>query len=285
MKKRKTRKQKNKSALRHKNELKELSQKISEIEQQIEKGQRENTKNKYIRNIKIFGSVCNFVTPFVIATSIYAGCSKVLGFGLPFIKDDFYKYKKYCLEYLTDGVINMQENYKYNTWFSESLPSNHLKVYFPWTQDKDGKNSRLIKTYSVGNLETNDLYHAILKQDINYITETYTDFKTEIETTNKKQEQNNYHIIEANLYSVDKTDFLEVEENEMDNNIGTTINLVVGLTAGAYIAHKRKFKLKNAMKEINEKYKQVPIEPLQNELNKTRNKVLSLTKGGNQNAR
>lgn len=287
MKKRKTRKQKIKSVPRYQKqkELKELKQKKFELEREIDEQKRKNTKNKYIKNVKIFGSICNFITPFVIATSIYTGFIKVIGGGFPFVKDDFSKYKKYSLEYQTDGTINMEENYVYSWWFSKSLPSNKLKIYFPWTQDEDGNYSRVIETYSVGKLDTNDLYHAVLAQNINYITENYPNPKKETETTNQNQEQDNLHIIEASLYRMDKSDILEVEETNSDNNIITAINLVAGLGTGAYIAHKREFKLKNATKEIKENYKQVPIEPLQEELNQTRNKILSLTKGGNYNAR
>ena len=109
--------------------LQELREKAIQLEKRISEQKIENFKQLNIRNLRVFGNTCNFIAPFVISAGLTVGAFRLFGGGLPFHSDEIVKYKAYNLDYKTNGYVTMDESYRTNRWFDDSLPSNELTIY------------------------------------------------------------------------------------------------------------------------------------------------------------
>lgn len=286
MSSKKTRKEKikyQKALKEREKELKKLRQEALELEYNIKYQKKANIKNFHIKNLKIFGSVCNFVAPFAYVSILTVGTVCLCKGGLPIVIDDITKCKRYSLVYQTDELVDIKEQYETN-YFSNNL-SNELKIYSPWKKTDDDNYSRVIQTYELEELSDDSLYNAVLQQDISYIEENFTDFKEETEITNMKQEISNQYIIEANLNFFDTSDTLIMEESDLKNMLVSFGELVFSLGLGALFAALRKFKLKSSITLIKKEYKIISTKPLEDDLQKTQDKILALTKGGKNNVK
>lgn len=290
MSNRKTRKEKILAEERNKNrksqikELEELKLKALELESRIIEQKKENFKQLNIRNLKIFANACNFAAPFVISAGITVGVFRLFGGGLPFHSDEITKYKAYNLDFQTDGYVTMDDEYRTNRWFDDSLPSNTLVVYTPW-EEQDGKYVRFKREYDIGKLTTLDLYNAVLDEDYNYISENLKEYKEEKQVVNEiDQKEDNDYFFEASLHMLDKEDVLKYNETDLKNMVITIIELVLGLGIGGAIAYFRDFEFFYELRRVNNNYsyKISSIKPMKQELKDTNEKILSLTrtKGG-----
>ena len=111
----------------------------------------------------------------------------MFGGGLPFHTDETIKYKAYSLDYQTSGYVTMDESYRTNRWFDDSLPSNELIVYTPW-EYKDNQYTRYKREYDISEINTLDLFDAVLEEDYAYITENIKEYKEEIQVANSIEE-------------------------------------------------------------------------------------------------
>lgn len=290
MSNRKTRKEKILAEERNKNrksqikELEELKLKALELESRIIEQKKENFKQLNIRNLKVFANACNFAAPLVISAGITVGVFRLFGGGLPFHSDEITKYKAYNLDFKTDGYVTMDDEYRTNRWFDDSLQSNTLVVYTPW-EEQDGKYVRFKREYDIGKLTTLDLYNAVLDEDYNYISENLEEYKEEKQVVNEiDQKEDSDYFFEASLHMLDKEDVLKYNETELKNIVITIIELVLGLGIGGAIAHFRDFEFLYELRRVNRDYncKFSPIKPMNQELKDTNEKILSLTrtKGG-----
>lgn len=260
-------------------QLKNLEIQAKALEEKINKQRKENIKNSCIKNLKIFGSFCNYIAPYILAGTITFTGFKVFAGGNPIVKDDIVKYKKYTLSYQTDKEINANETYEENYWFSDTLPSNELTLYYPWTANDDGTYSRIIREYNIGPLKTTDLYNAILEQNIDYILETFSDYNEEKETSNYIYDNDGF-IIDASINMFDKEDIIKYSESDLKNILITISEIAITIAAGLIINKVRDFDLSYSVTRIKDRYRITSIEPLQNQLNSINNKILSLKRGG-----
>lgn len=288
MSNRKTRKQKQQSEQRRRKsqikELQDLREKAIQLEKQIAEQKAENFKQLNIRNLKIFGNTCNFIAPFVISAGLTVGVFRLFGGGLPFHSDEIVKYKAYNLDYKTNGYVTMDESYRTNRWFDDSLPSNELTIYTPW-EFKDNQYMRYKREYDISKLNTLDLFDAVLEEDYAYITNNIKEYKEEIQVVNSIEEtEGQDYFFEASLHMLDKEDVLKYNETNLKNTIITIIELVLGLGIGGAIAYFRDFEYLWELKDANidYHYRIKAIKPMQEELVATNEKILSLSrkKGG-----
>lgn len=264
--------------------LQELREKAIQLEKRISEQKIENFKQLNIRNLRVFGNTCNFIAPFVISAGLTVGAFRLFGGGLPFHSDEIVKYKAYNLDYKTNGYVTMDESYRTNRWFDDSLPSNELTIYTPW-EFKDNQYMRYKREYDIRKLNTLDLFDAVLEEDYAYITNNIKEYKEEIQVANSIEEtEGQDYFFEASLHMLDKEDVLKYNETNLKNTIITIIELVLGLGIGGAIAYFRDFeylwKLKDA--NIDYHYRIKAIKPMQEELVATNEKILSLSrkKGG-----
>ena len=268
-------------------ELEELKLKVLELENKISEQKKENFKQFNIRNLKVFANVCNFAAPFVISTGITIGLFKLFGGGFPFHSDEITKYKVYNLDFQTEGNITMDEEYRTDQLFDESLPDNSLVIYTPW-EEQDEQYIRYKREYNLEDTTTLDLYNAVLDEDYNYISLNLKDYQEEKQIVNEiNPEEKNGYFMEASLHMFDKEDVLKYDETALKNIVITIIELVLSLGIGGAIAHFRDFDFRYELRQTNEyyAYKIYAIEPLKQELEETNEKILSLLrkKGGNVN--
>lgn len=261
-----------------KRELERLKLEVLELEAEIKKQKKFRFKNLNIRNFKYFKSLCNFSFSYIIGASLVVSAAKVVGGGFPFVKDDILKYKKYSLDYQTDGIINADCYYDGLDIGSD----NRLRIYSPWILNEEGLYERTLKTYKVGELESTELYDAILNKDLDYIEQNFK-YEEEIQVSNKVYLPNNEYVLEAEICFFDKDDTLKAKESDFMNIMVTSIDIVGILVAGTVIAKNRKFKLKMAFRKINEEYKEKlkNIEILKEKLDDDKKMILSLTNKNN----
>lgn len=294
MSSRKTKKQKQQAEQRRaKNrksqikELQELREKAIQLEKRIAEQKVENFKQLNIRNLRVFGNTCNFIAPFVISAGLTVGAFRLFGGGLPFHSDEIVKYKAYSLDYKTNGYVTMDESYRTNRWFDDSLPSNELTIYTPW-EFKDNQYMRYKREYDISKLNTLDLFDAVLEEDYAYITNNIKEYKEEIQVANSVEEtEGQDYFFEASLHMLDKEDTLKYNETDLKNTIITIIELVLGLGIGGAVAYFRDFEYLWELRDANSdyRYRIKAIKPMQEELTATNEKILSLSrkKGGKTN--
>lgn len=293
MSNRKTRKQKQQAEQRRAKdrktqikELQELREKAVQLEKRIAEQKLENFKQLNIRNLRVFGNTCNFLAPFVISAGLTVGAFRLFGGGLPFHTDETIKYKQYSLDYQTNGYVTMDEEYRTNSWMDE-LPSNELIIYTPW-EYKDNQYTRYKREYDISEINTLDLFDAVLEEDYAYITENIKEYKEEIQVANSIEEtEGQDYFFEASLHMLDKEDTLKYNETDLKNTIITIIELVLGLGIGGAVAYFRDFEYLWELRDANSdyRYRIKAIKPMQEELTATNEKILSLSrkKGGKTN--
>ena len=287
MSKRKTRKEKIKSQERlefNRIEIKKLEEDLIIIEHKINDYENKKIKNACLKNLKIFGSVCNFMMPFVIISGITVSGVNYCGFGFPFIKDDIKKLKKYTLDYETNGNIESEERYLMNNIFdSPAISYNELTIYSPWTLTEDNLYERTIKTFDINsNTSSVSLYNAILNKDVERIEEIFPNYTLETETTNQISSINDDYIIDAHLDFLDSKDILTYKENSSTNIFVTFLELLICLGIPSFISYHRSFSLVDSIKNINKKYEsqKEELRDLYEQLDQKQKRITNLSNGG-----
>lgn len=260
-------------------EIKRLEALKAKLEKKLEEQKKEKFKQFNIRNLKIVGNTCNFLAPFVLSAGITVGVFRLFGGGFPFHTDDITKYRLYNLDFDTKGYVTMDDEYR-TFGILDELKSNSLVVYSPW-EGQDDQYIRFKREYNIGTLDTLDLYNAVLNEDYSYIEQNVTDYKEEIQTSNRinKDEPNDY-IIQASLHMLDKEDTLIFSETDLKNIVITIIEVILGVGAGSLIAYFRDFEYIWEMQHVNRDYKCTikSLNSTKEKLEDTNQKILSLTK-------
>lgn len=288
MSKRKTRKQKIKLQQQRtiaNKEMKFLEKDILDLQKKIEEQKKITFKEGCIKNLKIFGSICNFTVPLVLTSSAIIGALYLIGAGLPFVKDDFNKYKRYSLDYETDGEIESNEHYEYKN--SDELEDNELTISSPAVLNDDNYYERTTRYYDEDTLDSVELYEAILSEDMEYINANYTEYDEEKIVTDYLPSNADDYIIKANLDFYVSDDSIPCEESDFDNTFITILEIAGCLAGFAGIHFKRDFRLFSSINRFKEKYKHEVdyLDYLNRELEEKNVKKLSLSKGGNGNVR
>lgn len=235
--------------------LKELKKEISVLESQLKEAKKTKVKQFHIRNLKVFANTCNFIAPFVVCSGLTVGLFALFGGGTPIRVDEVTKYKTYNMEYQTNGVINIDEEYKTSRWFDDPLPSNVLTIFTQW-ELQDNQYVRYKREYKMGTLTTLDLYNAVLEENYDYINNNLKDYDEEKQIINKiyMNEENNYKM-KASLHIMNKDDFLKYDETMMKNIVISIIEVILGLGLGSLIAKNRDFDFLYEVKGNNYDYK------------------------------
>ena len=282
-----TRKQRKKEAKRGSREreerikeLQELKKEAKRLDEKISEQKQENFKQLNIRNLKIFGNTCNFLVPFVISTGVTVGAFSLFGGGLPFYKDKVIKYKVYDLDYETNGSITMEESYRTNRWIDDDLASNELVIYTPW-EYSDGQYVRYKREYNVDEIDTLDLFWAVLEKNYDYISEKIKDYKEEVQISDSLMTTlGEDWFVRASLHMFDEEDILDYNETNFKNIVITAIELIIGLCAGGVLVLSRNFDYLGKVEDANLDYQEYveEIQKMQKKLTVTNQKILSLSK-------
>lgn len=288
MSKRKTRKQKIKLQQRRaiiNKEMKLLEKDILELQKKIEEQKKITFKEGCIKNLKIFGSICNFTAPLIVSSGVVIGCMYLISSSLPFVKDNEELGKRYSLDYETNGKIESYEHY--DKYANCEFEDNELTISSPAILNNDGSYERVIRYYDEDNLDSVELYNAILSNDMDYIDDNYTEFDEEEVVTDYLPSNADDYIMKANLDFYVSEDYILREESDFDNNLVTVMGIVGSLGFFAWLHHLRNFRLISSIEKFKENYKHEVdnLDYLNKELEEKSEKLLSLSKGGNKNVR
>ena len=277
MSNRKTRKEKILSQKRFEQnkELLKLNNYLAKLEYDRQKKQKELVKLRMIKNLKIFGSLCRFISPFVIGQGITIGTCKFIGFGYPIVIDNEIKYKVSNLESRENKEATI------TTYYDKNIDSEtDLTIYSPWEEIDDSTYKRNITEYDISTNTsfTEELFQAIITKDIEYINKFFAecDQDQKEEIVNFLDEPSSEYEIEANLTFINKEDFISVPETDLVNNIETVSILGVGLLIGCLFCNKKKLKqnIKNAIEEYESE--RLEINLLNTRIEDTKAKIKSL---------
>lgn len=288
MSKRKTRKQKIKLQQQRtiaNKEMKLLEKDILDLQKKIEEQKKITFKEGCIKNLKIFGSICNFTVPLVLTSSAIIGALYLLDAGLPFIKDSEELGKRYSLDYETNGEILGYEHY--DRYANCEFEDNELTISSPAVLNDDNYYERTTRYYDEDILDSVELYEAILSKDMEYINANYTEYDEEKIVTDYLPSNADDYIIKANLDFYVSEDFIICEESDFANNLLTILEIASCLGGFAFFHWKRNFRLFSSINRFKEKYKHEVdyLDYLNRELEEKNVKKLSLSKGGNKNVR
>lgn len=260
-----------------KSRLEYLNKRVIELQSDIDNGIKNNKKILRIKNLKFFKNTCNFLAPFVLCTGLCTGLCFLFGRGLPFIKDYNVKEKTYILDYQTDGDIIMEEEYRTNDWYEDSLPANELVVYTPWYEEEDHY-TRYKWTYLIRDAN-DEIINAVLNEDFSYLSSTIDKFKKEKQTINVIDDKGDFYF-DAYLTRIDEDDIIKTPESTKNNIVFTLLQLGLGLTFGTIIAFMRDFSYLREIRYDRLDYNRnfIDIEPLKEELDRVNSEILKLSK-------
>lgn len=210
---------------------------------------------KFVRNLKIFGSVLNFTIPFCITGTILTSGFYFMDAGLPFILDKEKRYKKYSYEN-NDGKITLIESYEGGIDHHINYGPTDFFVYSSWLENDTGY-ERTVRHYTEKELKDVELYNALKNKNFEYIYTNYKCDDEEIEYSNyvSEEEKNENEKIDGVLTCIDKHDYLLTVESAAKNNFSTFGVLGLTLFLGAYIAKIRNYKLKHKVLKHIDEYK------------------------------
>ncbi len=260
------------------NDIRTLKQSVADKEKEIEKVKHDNFKAFHVRNLKVFRGTCNLLLPFVVMSGITVGGFKVCNGGFPFYRDDVTRYKQYELECDKDNGINVNIEYVSYGWWSDSIPDNTLTLHTEALKEGD-LFTRYKREYNLPDDSFDDLYDAVVRNDIDYIVEKYKDYKEERQTSNDLSAEEIEAFVEASLCKLDKDDKLIFPESHKKNTIITIVELIIALGIGAFITHVRDYDFFEDLDDIKDDYNSSfkSLEPLKRELEEERKKLLVLT--------
>ena len=219
-KKRKTRKEKIRSAERRENKKITFAQQKRNIDRQITKQEKYVKRAKTIRNLKVFSYVLTRTFPYILISGLTVEGLKLTGFGLPFTKDANSLEANYSLEQSLDGNVSVHKFYDDTSIFKDFYSD--ILIYTPWKLTDKGYERYKISYNFVGSKEAID---AILNNDYEYIFNTLEETSKEKEITNEKKESSKY-LVEAHIKAVDHKDKIICMETD-EENIKVTVFEVI----------------------------------------------------------
>lgn len=219
-KKRKTRKEKIRSAERRENKKITFAQQKRNIDRQIIKQEKYVKSAKTIRNLKVFSYVLTRTFPYILISGLTVEGLKLTGFGLPFTKDANSLEANYSLEQSLDGNVSVHKFYDDTSIFKDFYSD--ILIYTPWKLTDKGYERYKISYNFVGSKEVID---AILNNDYEYILNTLEEKKKEKEITNEIKESSKY-LVEAHIKAVDHKDKIICMETD-EKNIKVTVFEVI----------------------------------------------------------
>lgn len=250
----------------------DLKSDIEKFEKDIKNSKRVNSKINSIRNFKISLRVMQLIAPYAVTVGIIVGGFKLIGFGLPFYRDEF-KHKAYIQKQFDSiGNVSYEKEYDYPLNRSESKSENIIKLYSSWKQQENGIYERSVKIYKLDDLNEEDVLKLFEKENPK-LEDLLGKPANKIETTNKLTEEqiNSKSYLEATMYSEDKNDFIIVNEvlsydlitSGIEAGIITIISLLIHFFWRKEISD---FCLKKCIDEINEKHPNIDIDALRKKL-------------------
>lgn len=259
--------------------LSKLEEENYDLKRNIKIEKRNVRKSWHIRNLKIFGSTLTLLAPFCIAGTLATTTFYFLGAGLPIVKDEENKYKKYVYE-CDEDIVNITESYDGGIGFDYNYGKSDFTIFYPWSL-VDNKYVRTIKEYRISNLDNVELYDAIINKNIDYIESKCESKKERIEETNDSSVLDNNDLkIEGIVTCVDKENYLSVIETNKKNRFTTVGVGLLTIAAGLFLNRKRRKKVKENIKHYIKEHNKTKeeLELTKKRILRNEEKIRSLSK-------
>lgn len=226
-KKRKTRKEKIRSAERRANKKVTFAQKKVNIDKKVAKQEEVVKKTRTIRNLKVFTYVLTRTFPYILIGGLTVEGLKLMDCGLPFKKDVNLLKANYYLEKSLDGNLSANKYYEDPSIFEDF--SSDILIYTPWKLADKGYERYKITYEFIGSKEIID---AVLNNDYEYILSNLEEKSKEKEITNEIKENSDY-LVQAHIKAIDKEDKLICMETDEKNLKVTVLEIVLILSISA----------------------------------------------------
>ena len=226
-KKRKTRKEKIRSAERRANKKVTLAQKKVNIDKIVAKQEEVVKKTRTIRNLKVFTYVLTRTFPYILIGGLTVEGLKLMDCGLPFKKDANLLKANYYLEKSLEGNLSANKYYEDPSIFEDF--SSDILIYTPWKLADKGYERYKITYEFIGSKEIID---AVLNNDYEYILSNLEEKSKEKEITNEIKENSDY-LVQAHIKAIDKEDKLICMETDEKNLKVTVLEIVLILSISA----------------------------------------------------
>lgn len=230
-----------------------LQKEKEDLLKKLEEEKSEYRKTRNVRNLNIFKSTFKLLYPYCLLGIVIPIPVVISHGGFPFVIDSTKYYLEKTLDANYEGEIYYQEDYVPDFWDDKHSFPNKLTIISPWTGNRDGTKSRIIREYDV--TYSDELVDTILASDYEKMEDALGNFSSEImETTNDEVMTNNTYHLEGSLGTIDYDSCIEVPETEEDNNLLTKLEIAIFIFFSIIILKNRKFRYIKTIKEINNDY-------------------------------
>ena len=191
-------------------------------------------KKVSVKNIKIFNSTINYLKPICLTTLFSVSIVRLFGGGLPFIKDNVVRYKYYSIKGSNYGNTEVIESYRSMDTIFNEIDSSEIVIYSPWN-NVDDKYCRDIKTINIDSIDDPLVYDSLVNNNIEYITDKYSDYKLEREYTNKITYKYDTDMYNYDINIFDRNDTYVYEESDARNISIGSMELLIPILIGSAI--------------------------------------------------
>jgi len=243
---------------------------VNKINDDIRKVDNRNRKNKFIKNIKIFGNILKQATPYILVAGLFFGI-QALTFDIPFVRQDQLRIAQ--TEYSTDTLGNHNKELKY-VLPSEKQDNDRATYLSKWEKKIDGKYYRAVLNYkfdykmdslslllNIVDSSKEDKFYNVLSKPKSIDFES----KREDEITKEELEQGDY-VMTINRY-YDDNDVIIMMQDVTPNIIFTLLYLLLTVGTGLGIHLYRKYNDNYSeffykIRELESKYEKINIDEL-----------------------
>lgn len=268
----------NKQTRQKKKMLLEMKKEINKLENEIKYRKLTNIEIYALRSMKIMLRTGQLIAPFAVTAGITFGAFSAYG-GIPFYRDS----SKHELEMMKE--IDSLGNVRYEQQYEEYENSNNVITYYSkWSFADNNFYSRDIETYAIGDI-TEETMLKLINEDVKSLREVLGEpiLKQKETRNNLLEEELQYNaFLQARIYSKFKENFIIIKETS-DDNIKETLLWVLATIFAEIIPFSyrtliSKFKYKQCIKKIKEKYPTVDVEELTKKLEIKRSNYNRLTR-------
>ena len=243
---------------RKKKLLLELKKEVEDLERQIKYKKLVSLKNVLIRETLINGRRLQWIAPFILTAGIMTGCSKLLGAGFPFYRDDVKAYLHTMKEFDNAGNVRYEEQYgKFDSM------TNIINHYTKWEDAGNGFYVRRVDSYQLDDMSDEKIV-SLFEKDTLTVSDIFGERVSSVKETKNnltEEELMQGEYLEAIIYNKDENDYIMVKE-EIDDNVAFSLLFVVltilaELVPAYYRYEKSSFDYDEVVYDIRTKTKEI----------------------------
>ena len=257
-----------KTEIKKKKLLQQLSNEVKEIELKIKYNKFINFNIIFLKYLKIILKLVQLICPYVLSISILAVIPKMFGFGVPIFEDNVMK--KLGRIKGIDNLGNIRYEELYGDYFEREnfkicKNINTITLYNKWNKINDNLYERTVIKYNLNDLKEEDIINLL--NDPLYLESILgSPIMTFTEKRNSINELDNKEYVEAIMYSVVDDKIIYTKESVDFNLVISLIYILLSIISSAITFKIRErysdFSIFDEIDDINNKYKKQDLEVL-----------------------